>query len=218
MRSQESVLLARSLGRTVFRGMAYPTSKEFAELIGKSALLEVVERHVFAGVPFAFQENEADYQRLLRHLGDGLAVPRADITLVGSGRIGFSLDPVTYGKPFSEASDLDVVVVSAELFDAAWFDLLTWRRGYHRLPWVVKQWHREHQEKHVYYGRIWPHRLSGVVDLSGRWFDVFKSVSRYPELAVHEVNGLLYRTWNHAALYHVYGLRQIIRQLASKGA
>lgn len=197
--------------------MAYPTSQEFAELIQKSALGEVVERHVFAGVPYAFRENEPGYHRLLHHVGDGLGVPEADITLVGSGRIGFSLDPDTYGKPFSDASDLDVVVVSADMFDAAWLDLLRWRRGYGRLPEWVKAWHRDHQRL-VYYGRIWPHKLPGVVELSSRWFDVFKSVSRYPELAVHEVHGLLYRTWDHARLYHIYGLRQILRQLASKGA
>jgi hypothetical protein len=193
----------------------YPTSEEFAELLGRSKLQDVVESYIFRGLPYAFRDDETSYLRLVAHVSDGLGVPGENLTLIGSGRIGFSLDPAKYGTPFSDASDLDMVVVSPELFDACWLDLLRPRRGYHRLPQSVQSWHLDHRQ-HVYYGRIWPHKLPGIVDLSRRWFNVFKSASRYPELAVHEVHGLLYRTWDHAKFYHVYGLGLILRRLKSK--
>jgi hypothetical protein len=194
---------------------SYPTSAQFAELLIRSDLGEVVETYIFRGVPYAFRDNQADYLRLLGHISEGLGVPQEDLTLIGSGRIGFSLDPDRYGSPFSDASDLDMVIVSAQLFDASWLDLLRWHRAYWRLPESVKRSHVEHQQ-HVYFGRIWPHKLTGILTLAPRWFEVFKSVSRYPELAVHEVHGLLYRTWDHARLYHIYGLRRILRRLPSE--
>jgi len=191
--------------------MPYQTSEEFVELLERTDLLQVVDNHVFAGVPFAFRDNADHYTLLIQHVTAGLSIPQDQITLVGSGRLGFSLAPGTYGRPFSAASDLDLVVVSPNLFDEAWIDLITWRRGYTRLPAWVRSWHQDHQ-RHVYYGRIWPHKLPGIVGLYGRWLEVFRSVSRYPELAVHEVNGLLYRTWEHARHYHAYGLRLILRE------
>ncbi len=191
--------------------MPYPTSEEFVELLKRTDLLEVVRDHLFAGIPFAFSENTDQYTLLLTHIRDGLGVAEDDMTLVGSGRLGFSLAPDTYGKPFSESSDLDLVVVSPALFDDAWIDLISWHRGYARLPEWVRVWHRDHQRL-VYYGRIWPHKLPGIVRLHGRWLDVFRGVSRYPELAFHQVNGLLYRTWEHARHYHAYGLRRILRE------
>lgn len=184
-------------------------------MLVRNNLGDVVETYIFAGLPYAFRGKEVDYLRLLGHISEGLGVPQENVTLVGSGRIGFSLDPDRYGSPFSDASDLDMIIVSAELFDASWFDLLRWRGSYIRLPESVKRWHRE-QQQHVYFGRIGPHRLTGILKLAPRWFEVFKSVSSYPELAVHEVHGLLYRTWDHARLYHIYGLRRILRQLRSE--
>ena len=190
----------------------YPTKEEFELILRDRRLEEVVDQFVFQGVPYVFAGRDADYRVLRRHISSGLGIAPGEMTLVGSGRIGFSLSPETFGRPFSETSDLDVVVVSADLFDVAWLDLLRARPRYRWLrPWV-QQWYDDHK-RHVYYGRIWPARLPGVIGLSTRWFEVFKSLSRYPELADREVHGLLYRTWDHARLYHRYGLSKIARQV-----
>jgi hypothetical protein len=201
------------MGREVSQ---YPTTEEFEAILRRGNLLQVVEDFVFEGVPYVFSGREADYQLLRRHISAGLGVGVEDLTLVGSGRIGFSLSPDTFGRPFSESSDLDVVVVSAPLFDVAWLELLRARPRYQTLTPRVQQWYDDHRN-HVYYGRIWPAKLAGVIKLSRRWFGVFKSLSQYPELADREVHGLLYRTWDHARLYHQYGLSRILRVIRQRG-
>ncbi len=86
---------------------------------------EVVDTHLFAGVPFSFSGNPDIYDRMLQELSYGLKVGKQDICIVGSARIGFSLSPEKFGVPFGQFSDVDVVVVSPDLFDPSWINILT---------------------------------------------------------------------------------------------
>lgn len=191
-----------------------PSKDEFKDIIRDSPLEDVVDNFLFTGAPFAFETDPHSYGLLLDHISSGLEVAVTNLTLVGSGRIGFSLSPDRFGIPFSGQSDLDIVVVSPNLFDAAWLDLLRPVPRYYRLPESVRGWHDDHV-RHVYNGKIWPTKLSGIVHLAPLWFRVFKSVSRYPQLANRDVNGLLYRTWDHARLYHRSGLRKIRERIVA---
>jgi hypothetical protein len=195
---------------------SHPTPDQFKEILrGASTLDKVVQNYLFSGVPFAFVGNESDYANLIAHVTAGLALREGDMTLVGSGRIGFSLSPVPgeFGRAFGDESDLDLVIVSAELFDVAWLELIGRVPRYYKLPALVKQWHADHV-RHVYYGRIWPAKLNGVLSCSPRWSSVLSSAGvQHPSLAARDINGLLYRTWEHALAYHAYGLRQILRHV-----
>lgn len=48
-----------------------------------------------------------------------------NIAIIGSGKYGFSMSPSKAMRPFSENSDIDVVIVSPELFDLVWRDVRT---------------------------------------------------------------------------------------------
>ncbi len=69
------------------------------------------------GVPFSFRNCPALFEDLRGWLGNRLDVHPKEITLIGSGRIGFSLaGGIKYGKEFGDDSDLDFSVVSHSLF------------------------------------------------------------------------------------------------------
>jgi hypothetical protein len=68
------------------------------------------------GVPFAFSTCPALYEELRAWLAGQIGVHPKEITLVGSGRVGYSLVPRSFGRPFQGKSDLDFVVVSSRLF------------------------------------------------------------------------------------------------------
>ena len=81
------------------------------------------EREIFVrlwlseGVPFSFRRCPAIYEDLRGWLGNRLDVHAKEITLIGSGRIGFSLvSGAKYGKAFDNRSDLDFSVISSSLF------------------------------------------------------------------------------------------------------
>jgi hypothetical protein len=143
-----------------------------------------------------------------------------NVVIVGSAQVGFSLSPDTFFRPFSEDSDIDVLVVDEQLFDTIWAATLRWH--YPRRSWLDGsdwEWARLRQ-KELYWGWLTPNRmrfngltlpemLKPVRDASTNWFNAFRSLSRYNEFSRRDVSGRLYRTWEHARLYHESGLSQI---------
>ena len=176
---------------------------------------KIVKEILIAGVPFAFRDSPADYDGLRSALGAALSVAADAMTVIGSGRIGFSLSPEKYGIPFSPGSDLDVAVVSADLFDIAWFELLRLGRKYFSLQRTTRSWIDTHKENNVYWGFIVPNQLPGAVALSPVWFRTFKGLARNPSLGGREVNGRLYRTWDHVHVHQLHSLRKIMQSLGT---
>jgi hypothetical protein len=196
--------------------MPYPTREEFLVMLYERNHAEIVEEHLVSGLPFAFQENATAYDLLLNTLSEELRLRRESITMVGSGRIGFSLSPDKFGTPFSSESDLDMLIVSEELFDKAWFDMLKLGRKYSGLEVRVRNWVDAHRMNNIYWGFIQPDRLPGVVQIAAAWFRAFRGLSRHRDLARREIGGRLYRTWDHVQVHQLHTLRMIQRARASE--
>lgn len=194
----------------------FVTPNELAERLAERDYRPLVETYILRGTPYVFRDSPERYDILRRELGRSLEVAESSLVLVGSGKTGFSLSPDTFGQPFSEDSDLDVAVVSARLFDIVWFDLLRLRPAKRAaLDEQVRNWVETHRTLRIFHGRAVPHQLRGATRLSGSWFRAFKSLARIPELSGYEVHGMLFRTWEHARLYYVYGL-SLVRDWLSK--
>jgi hypothetical protein len=84
------------------------------------------------GIPFAFLQYPGIYEEIRDWLARRLNVCPKDVTLVGSGRLGYSLaPPPSYGRPFGVDSDLDISIVSEDLF-ARFRELFgRWEDDYH---------------------------------------------------------------------------------------
>jgi hypothetical protein len=152
---------------------------------------------------------------------------------VGSAKLGFSLNPDSFPRQFLDESDIDVVVVDEPAFDQVWLTMVRWlypRRIGGRLSGAEKRWTHDRKENLFwgwfipdeirYEGLAFPSVLESLRDLSTSWFNAFQSLSEHPEFAARVVSGRLYRTWEHALLYHMDGLRQIkdIVQSMSEGS
>jgi|ERR1039458_6837853 hypothetical protein len=79
------------------------------------------------GIPFVFRGKPAVYEAIRDWLATQLHVGPKEITLIGSGRIGYSLAPDGYGQPFSPESDLDFTVISSDLFVRLCDAFKTWK-------------------------------------------------------------------------------------------
>jgi hypothetical protein len=194
--------------------MPYPTKQEFLALLRESKKHEeLVEQYLLTGIPFAFKDNEASHGVLLSEIAKQLAIGQDAINVIGSGRIGFSLDPEQFGKPFSEKSDIDVAIVSDDLFDEAWMDMLRLGKAYHRLKDDTKAWLASHRRSCIYWGYVRPELLPGVVKISSKWFFTFKGLSRIRELARRSITGRLYRTRDHLVVHQKYSCNEILKEL-----
>jgi len=193
------------------------TAQELRQLIFTTPTEQLVDQYVFAGDPHVFRNAPSDYQLLLDDLASSLGILASAITIVGSAKTGFSMDPEAFGTPFRDESDVDVVIIDEGRFDRLWHALISWeyrlgpQQGYRR-AWLK----RRHDD--IYWGWFFDDRLntSGlsraaalrvVRDISNEWFEAFQSVGlRHATLAGRKFRGRLYRTWNHARMYHVHGL------------
>lgn len=199
--------------------MDYVTIEQFKSILLSRPLDEIAKNYIFAGNPFAFRSSPSALPLLIDHLVKQLGVQSTSIYIVGSGKLGFSLNPDNFPRPFSESSDIDVVIIDQRMFDTVWTTLLKWHypRRTLELPGIDRQWIGS-RKKDLYWGWFLPDKiqfdglsfpsvLKPVRDISTTWFNAFQSLSQYDEFLGRTVSGRLYRTWDHALLYHMEGLR-----------
>src|SRR5437879_5194678 len=175
-------------------------------------------------VPYVFDPDPGSWDAFRGDLVAAFGVAVEDITVIGSGRFGFSMRPDANLRAFTDRSDIDVIVVNAGLFDELWISLL--RAAYPRPP-VTNQvggWLQDRRSE-LYTGwltplairldrRIFGAKAQPVLDFNANWFNTLKEAARRSPRRHEDINGRLYRTWEHAELYHSHSLTALRRSLA----
>ena len=199
----------------------YPTPREFTEWLQTERFGDLVDRWVFGGAVYAFDQEPEAEDLLISHLAQRLGTERGNIRIVGSAKLGFSLSPDTFSRRFSEDSDIDVIVVDRDLFDTVWHSVLRWNYPRRQDRLIAPDFRfREARAHEIYWGWLQPDQiefahvsyvslLTSVQELQARWFEVFRSLGRSQHFARRDVSGRLYRSWDFARLYHENGLRLI---------
>ncbi|MBI3408969.1 MAG: hypothetical protein HY040_11515 [Planctomycetes bacterium] len=214
--------------------MTFPTVKAFTELLQStrdSELEKLVTGVVFPGLPFVFEGDPPAYDRMRTHLAVRLGIPVQDIIVIGSGKSGYSLAPDSFPNQYSATrSDVDVLMVAEGLFDAIWYSVLEWHYFVHtrNMNGDEKRWVAAMQ-KHLWWGALARddlvadnrglrslYLLRPMRDIRSQWFDAFRSLSQVRGLEKLDISGWLYRTWDHAIIYHVDSLRQVKEGLGRK--
>jgi len=109
---------------------SYPepsTLREAVTGIPRSDLISIIRLWFAEGIPFAFRDSPMVYESLRNWMGLRLDVNPRSITIIGSGRIGYSVSPPPkFGRRFDENSDLDFSVVDNRLFASIVESFFTW--------------------------------------------------------------------------------------------
>lgn len=103
---------------------------EAGELGGVRARAALAQLWLSEGIPYAFAECPAIYEALRSWLGQRLGVHPKEVSVTGSGRLGTSLSPDRCGEPFDSESDLDLFIVSRDLFGRLVKDYRLWSKEY----------------------------------------------------------------------------------------
>jgi hypothetical protein len=178
-----------------------------------------------ADAPYVFNNNEKGWADFQGELANGLPIKPEDVRIVGSGRHGFSLKPGKGLRPFQDTSDVDVVVVNEGLFDTLWLSVLQVAYPRPPTPMPIGGWLLETQ-KSVYTGWLKPNiitvdrtvarpHVQEVLKIRTAWFTSLKRAASHVIRRHEDISGRLYRTWEHAALYHAHSigaLRQSLEQ------
>ena len=84
----------------------------------KSDMFRFAQLWLTEGIPFSFRDYPMVFEYGRERLGKRLGVESKNISLTGSARLGFSMNPKKFGEPYVDGnSDLDLFVVSQTWFD-----------------------------------------------------------------------------------------------------
>ena len=112
---------------------SYPPPDEVigAAGVGKRERAILARLWISEGIPFAFRKCPALYEEVRNWLAVGLELDAKQVSVAGSGRLGYSLAPKRWGERYrSESSDLDFFVVSTSLFESLRGDFDRWTADY----------------------------------------------------------------------------------------
>ena len=183
--------------------------QELARALNDGKIEQILEE-TFTGIPFVFAGRGAEYTTFRGQLAKALKCDAKNISLVGSGRFGFSLAPDKFGRPFHDRSDIDVVIVCSEFFDEAWLELIKYDFKSLTFDSDVADSLREHRRNHVFWGYLEPYNLkTALSSYSQIWFPTFAGLGFFRAVAGRSVKARVYRTWEHAKNYHRYGIRLV---------
>ena len=189
----------------------YPSKKDFEILLKTHDIDWIIDNHIFGGPPFYSSNHPEVHDQVVRSISKGLNVAPSNICVIGSARIGFSLSPERFGEPFNQFSDIDIIIVSSSLFDPSWVNILEHRRtNRSRLGYYTKRRLKDHRDFHyIYNGWMYPESVVEALKIGERWLRTFNGLSRITELASRSIGSRLYRTWEHARLYHRWSLERV---------
>lgn len=210
-----------------------PSSEEF-----KSLVLAVDSHNVLAkvflleGTPFVFESSPMKYVIFREQVAERFSVGSQDVCIVGSAKLGFSPSPVKFGKKFKEESDVDVVIISEELFHLGSYELfkslnsveptvhaaraVRSKKGEQRLVEVnAYDWVKVKESLRNYtFNNFNPSLLPTSNQLRQDTFDRISSTAGLflalePQVFVSKIRCRIFRSWKAAEGYYSNSLRQL---------
>lgn len=178
-------------------------------------------KHILHGIPHIFQNNEQDYFNFRCRIAKKYCVPFHEIYITGSGKLGFSPHK---DKVFDLDSDIDVAIISENLFDIIMFKILQFQMSLKANRRTLTQYElRMYHEflEYVAIGWIRPDKLPlsfQMSDLKQSWFDYFESISyNKSEVGDYKVAAGVFKSYFHYENYIVSGFNKIKKSRSLKG-
>jgi hypothetical protein len=188
------------------------TLTEFKASILKNGIEAAASTHLMDRIPFVFDNDWELYRAWKRKLAKFIEVDPLNITIIGSGGIGFSLNPHKDFKPFSDKSDIDVAVVSEHHFSISWRALRTLK-----LPDVRNHKDREsikeHRTNYIYWGTIATDRVLHYLPFVRTWTEGVAAMAGERPTEEREIKIRLYRDYDALRSYHMSGLETLAATL-----
>jgi hypothetical protein len=185
------------------------------------SLREFIQTKLLGAVPWIFKGDVEAFQDWRRAIAREAAVQEGALFVVGSAAVGFSLSPMKPGRPFQvvglarQASDIDIAIVDAQLFEQCWNTLVRYDRA-RGLGGVLARPILQTVEKmrlDVYWGMVSHSNTVPGTDEARRLRLLFAATSRRPPFLGHEPRARVYRRLDDLISYHEVSLRQLVETL-----
>lgn len=175
----------------------------------------VVNKYILGGKPICFGGREKLILQLKKALAEYFNVHIKNIEIVGSAKLGVSLSSNRLGKQFNTDSDIDIVVVSSELFDIAWFELMKLESITYKLTEKDRDFLKECSGL-ISKGFISPDKLPKTSNFSRNWWKIFSELSNKDEYEYKKIRGRLFKDWWFAERYYSSQLNRLKSEIGGK--
>jgi predicted nucleotidyltransferase len=168
---------------------------------------EIVDRHILFGTPYIFKDEEDKYFSLKSVIANQFGVSHTNVIMVGSAKLGFSIAPKKLWTKIHDDSDIDMVIISEQLFDHYWKQLLEFNIN---LTYRNEQEDKKYREFLEYFFKGWlrPDKFPFNFPDKQAWFDFFKSIS-YKEYDKRKITGAIYRNEYFFKKYHENNIKKL---------
>lgn len=177
-------------------------------------ILDFSRKHIIHGIPYVFEHREDEYFEFRNRISKHFNVAYYQIYIVGSGKLGFSYRKDT---KFGYDSDIDVAIVSEELFDKYLKYLRQFQYELDQCKMRLSKYENERYARLLRYivkGWIRPDLLPanlGDKNIKKAWFDYFRGISYdRSEVGNYKVNAGIYKNYDYLEYYNVIGLKDYI--------
>lgn len=186
----------------------------FKDDLSRLSPLQIIRKHIIFGDCAVITNPQ--YFELRTVIAEKFQVHPNEVLIVGSAKLGFSIAPAKRYRPFSDTSDIDVVIVSATLFNGIWQSVLKYQKsgGY---------WERfDDFKKYLFQGWIRPDKLppEKSFQFANEWWTFFNDISSSGKYSEYKIAGALYQNWHFLEMYQYNGVSDCIddaQRIASGG-
>jgi hypothetical protein len=185
---------------------------DFKASILKEGIEAAASKYLLDRIPFVFNEDWELYRTWKLKLATLIDVDPLNIAIIGSGGIGFSLNPHKDFKPFSETSDIDVAVISEHYFALSWRALRVLKLPDVR-TYKDREAVKEHRTKYIYWGTIATDRVLYYLPFVRPWTEAIAAMAGERPTEEREIKIRLYRDYDALRAYHMNGLQALAANL-----
>jgi hypothetical protein len=184
---------------------------EFEELkaeLKKYSLSRFINKFLLNEKTICFPGNEDLILDIKEAIANHFHVHAKNIEVVGSAKLGVSLNNKRLGKSYDSGSDLDLVIVSSELFDRVWLDLSQLELKKYSLGEKDRTM-LEDCCSNIRDGNIRPDMLPDKLSFKGHWWGIFNKVSNKKQYENRDIRGRLFKNWFFVEKYYSIQLVKI---------
>ncbi|MBS4067339.1 MAG: hypothetical protein KGZ62_01915 [Sulfurimonas sp.] len=170
--------------------------------------VDIIRKYVLFGRTFLI--NEEKYYELKNEIAHNFNIHPNEVMLVGSAKLGFSFsENLSKSKSryrhFSEESDLDIAIVSNNLFDRYWDEI------FNKKIQTKFQWKDDKSFKDYFFrGWINPTKIPNDLDIKNDWFEYFRELSNSRKYGEYQINAGIYRNWQFFETYQSSAVQECI--------
>lgn len=174
--------------------------QDFQKDLGSLSDGVVVQKHITSGESYILDEDQ--YFALKQEVAEHFKLHPSQIILVGSGKLGFSIAPNKKYRFFRDESDLDLAIVSADLFQALWAEVFEyWTDG--------GFWEKSRDFKdYLFRGWLRPDFLPPSLESSRGWFEFFRILTASHRFGPYKISAGVYQSWHHLEIYQQRAVTQ----------